>query len=306
MSRDEYLERVRALDPAVHHREIMRIMAGHEFPWDFHRSLVDMVFLRSLAAPRLAGLIAAQGYLEAATQKRYDDTAIMMIELVRNGYDGERGARMIERMNRIHGRFKIRNDDYLYVLTALMIEPIRWNERFGWRLMCESERLSCYYFWREVGRRMGIEGIPESLDECERFRRDFERQHFRRAEVTVRLGALVFRLLESWLPPVVRPAVRPAMAALLDDVLLECFDIPRPPEWLRAAVTGALRVRARALRFAPPRRRPATFVDNPIRSYPRGYAIEDLGPPESWDARRRPLAYSATFPGAAGRTRTAL
>lgn len=306
MRRDEYLERVRALDPAVHHREIMRIMVCHEFPWDFQRSMVDMVLLRSLAAPRLAGLIAAQGYLEAATQKRYDDTAIVMIELVRNGYDCERGARIIERMNRIHGRFKIQNDDHLYVLVALMTEPIRWNARFGWRRMCESERLSCYYFWREVGHRMGIEGIPGSLDGCERFRRDFERQHFRRADVTVRLGQLVFQLLESWLPPLVRPAARPAIAALLDDDLRECFDLPRPPTWLRAAVTGALRVRARALRFAPPRRSPATFVDSAIRSYPRGYSVEDLGPPEGWDARRRAMAYSVAPPGAAGRTRTAL
>ena len=36
-------------------------------------------------------------------------------------------------MNRIHGRFEISNEDFVYVLSSFVFEPIRWNARFGWR-----------------------------------------------------------------------------------------------------------------------------------------------------------------------------
>ena len=81
-------------------------------------------------------------------------------------------------MNRIHGRFEIANEDYLYVLSALVFEPIRWNARFGWRPLIEAEKLATFYFWREVGRRMAIRDLPDSYDAFEQFNVDYERAHF--------------------------------------------------------------------------------------------------------------------------------
>jgi hypothetical protein len=66
-------------------------------------------------------------------------------------------------MNQLQGRFRIANGDFLYVLSTFVFEPIRWNRRFGWRPMCEQERLGLFYFWREVGRRMGIKDLPADL-----------------------------------------------------------------------------------------------------------------------------------------------
>ena len=56
-------------------------------------------------------------------------------------------------MNQIHGRFSIANEDYLYVLSTFVFEPIRWNARFGWRPMCEQERLAMFAFVMWVARR---------------------------------------------------------------------------------------------------------------------------------------------------------
>src|SRR5262249_12106871 len=147
----------------------------YDFAWDYQRSMVDMVFMKGLAAPRIAGLISAQGYIQKKPQKRYDDTAIMMVEFVKHGYSSERGARMIARMNEIHARFRIHQEDYLYVLTGLMFEPIRWNARFGWRPMTEVEKLSHFYFWREVGTRMDLTVIPDTYEACEAFNLAYER-----------------------------------------------------------------------------------------------------------------------------------
>jgi len=264
------------------HEAIMRHLVGIAFPWDYQRSMIDLVFMKSLAAPRIAGLIGANRYLKAKPQKRYDDTAIMMFELVKHGYSSPRGAQMIARMNEIHARFCIRQEDYAYVLTSFMFEPIRWNARFGWRPFTEAEKYANYCFWREIGNRMHVTATPGSYEACERFNEDYARATLRRTNSSVELAAVVFALLESWVPTPVRPLVQPGLSALVDDSLLACFDLPPAARWLRWLVPGLLRLRARALRCRPPRRTPDYYVDRPLRSYASGYTVAELGPPEDW------------------------
>ena len=73
------------------------------------------------------------GEFAQRSQKRYDDTDIIVSELLEWGYDSERGKRALRRLNQLHGRFTIANEDFLYVLSTFIFEPIRWNEQFGWR-----------------------------------------------------------------------------------------------------------------------------------------------------------------------------
>jgi len=276
------------------HEAIMRRLAGEDFPWDYQRSMIDMGFAKGLAAPRVAGLVAAQGYFEARPQKRYDDTSIILIGFLKEGYSSERGSRMLARMNEVHGRFHIRQDDLLYILTLLMFEPIRWNARFGWRRMTDVERLSNYYFWREVGGRMGITDIPGSYEGCEAFNVAYERDQVHRTEASATLAKELFKLLESWVPSPVRPLVKPGLSTLLDDWVRACYDLDKPPAWMAWLVPRALEARARVLRSLPRRRSPRFYGDSGRRTYPNGYAISDLGPPADWvpPRRRRPDAAS--------------
>src|SRR5205823_14502712 len=115
-------------------------------------------------------------------QKRYDDTQILISAFCEFGFDNDLGKRAIRRMNTIHGRFPIANDDFLYVLSTMVFEPIRWNARFGWRPLLEMEKLATFYFWREVGRLMRIRGLPDSYGDFERFNVDFEYDRFGYAE----------------------------------------------------------------------------------------------------------------------------
>ena len=41
------------------------------------------------------------------------------------GYDSERGKRALRRLNHLHGRFAIANEDFLNVLSTFIFEPIR-------------------------------------------------------------------------------------------------------------------------------------------------------------------------------------
>jgi hypothetical protein len=266
------------------HEAIMRDLVGVLFRWDFQRSMIDLVFMKGLAAPRIAGLIGANRYLPAKPQKRYDDTAIMMTELVKHGHSSERGRQMIDRMNHIHSRFRIRQEDYIFVLTSFMFEPIRWNARFGWRPFSHIEKYAGYCFWREVGKRMQLTEIPDSYEACQRFNEDYEVQQLRRTHASVALAAILFRLLESWMPAPARPFVRPGLSALVDDSLLACFDVPPAGRLLKWLVPAVLRLRARALRLLPRRKTARYYADKPLRSYQHGYTIAELGPPDDWSA----------------------
>jgi hypothetical protein len=70
----------------------------------------------------------------------------------------------------------------------------------------------------------------------------------------------------------------PAIYAMMDDRLLDAVGFPRPSPRLRRSVEGMLRLRGRIVRYLPARRRPRLLTEQPARSYPNGYRIEDLGP----------------------------
>jgi len=123
-------------------------------------------------------------------------------------------------INQLHGRFLISNDDFLYVLSTFVFVPIRWNERFGWRRMIESERIALFHFWREVGRRMNIKEIPADYHEFERYNLDYERRHYRHTESNHRVGLATRNLFMSWFPRWTRPLVKHAIYAAMDEPIV--------------------------------------------------------------------------------------
>src|SRR5438874_7661916 len=143
------LQQIRVLDPERDHQRIVFLSTRYEFPFDTTRAL-EFALFRTFCVPAVSALLDRTGEFFTRAQKRYDDTDIIVSELMEWGYDSERGKRALRRMNQLHGRFEIGNNDLLYVLSTFVFEPIRWNARFGWRVMCEQERLAMFYFWREV------------------------------------------------------------------------------------------------------------------------------------------------------------
>jgi hypothetical protein len=275
--RDENLRRIQQLDPVQDHCQIYQIMTGYEFPWDMTRSL-EVALMRTFCVPSISALLDKTGEFRHRPQKRYDDTGLITTEIMKWGYESDRGIQALERMNAIHRRFKISNEDFLYVLSTFIYEPIRWNARFGWRPMCEQERLASFYFWREVGKRMHIQDIPETYEAFESYNLDYEHQHFSYSDANRRTGEATRDLFMSWFPAILRPILKPGTNALLDDTMLEAFGFSPPPLLVRWSIAACLKFRARVLRFLPPRKQPNFFTDSPVRSYPNGYDISNLGP----------------------------
>jgi hypothetical protein len=297
-SRFRVLDLVSRLDPERDHLRIVRLSGCWDFPWDVPRSL-EMALLRTFAVPSIGGLLHTTARFAEAPQRRYDDTTLLIAELVEWGYVHPRGRAALERMNAIHGRFRISNDDYRYVLSTFVLEPMRWNARFGWRPLSRNERIAGFVLWREIGRRMGIRDIPDDLAGLEELNVAYEREHFRRVPGGMAVAAAGRDLLLGWyLPPALRGLGARVLAALLDEPLLDAFGWPVPTAAERRAVEGALRARSRALRAMPGRTHPHLSTMVPTRSYPEGYRIGALGPPpadlgdDAAAAMRRPRGVS--------------
>lgn len=280
--RSHVLQEIETLDALRDHQRITFLTCRVDFPWDTTRAL-EFALFRSFCIPSISALLHRTQEFEQRAQRRYDDTDIIVSELMEHGYDSERGGAALNRMNALHGRFKIRNEDFLYVLSTFVFEPIRWNARFGWRRMTERERLAQFHFWREVGHRMNIRDIPADYGDFERFNIEYERQNYRFCESNQRVGAATRDLFMSWFPVWLRPMVRRGIYAFMDERLLEAFGFPRPSRSLRRLVEAGLRTRGQFLRLLPRRRCPVLRTEMRQPSYPQGYQIERLGPPGEWE-----------------------
>jgi ER-bound oxygenase mpaB/B'/Rubber oxygenase, catalytic domain len=286
MRNSPVLDEILKLDPVKDHQRIVFLSTRCDFPFDTTRAL-ELALFRTFGVPSISVLLDQTGEFAVRSDKRYDDTDIIVSELMEWGYDSERGKSALRRMNQLHGRFTIANDDFLYVLSTFVFEPIRWNQRFGWRPMCERERLGLFHFWREVGRRMNIRDIPGEYAVFEQFSNEYERTHYRFAESNQRVGTATREMFVRWMPRLFAPLVRSAIHGLLDEPLLGAFGFPRPSRFMRWLVPASLRLRARVLRFLPRRRQPRMRTAMRRSLYPDGYEIENLGPPEEGSKKQK-------------------
>ena len=278
MSRFAILREIERLDPERDCQRILHLSFGYEFAWDSTRAL-EVALYRTYCVPSISRLLDRTGEFYAHTQRRYDDTALLVGEMCQWGFENGRGREALERMNWVHGHFRIDNNDYLYVLSTFIYEPLRWIDRFGWRRSCRNEQLAYYHFWCQIGTRMGIRDIPPSYEAFEAWAADYERANFRFAESNRKIGTATRDLFASWYPRLLAPVVHYSIYALLDDAMLAAFGFPRPLPLSRPVVAGALRLRGWLVRWLPARRTPNFVTVRRNRTWPTGYRIAELGPP---------------------------
>lgn len=277
VAHDAVLREIRGLDPVRDHQRIAFLTSLQAFPWDTTRSL-ELALFRTFAVAKGTALLAGTGEFTARTQKRYDDTTLLLSEILEHGYDSKPGKAALRRINQMHGRHPIPNDEFLYVLSTFVYEPIRWNERFGWRPLLRQEKLASFHFWREIARRMAIHDVPEDYATFERYYEEFARQHYRYAPQNRALAEATRDLFLGWyLPKALWPFGRPFVHAMMDDQLLDAVGLPRPHPAIRRLAEGAVRLRSRIVRRLPARRHPRLITRQRHPTYPNGYTIEELG-----------------------------
>ncbi|MFB7915779.1 oxygenase MpaB family protein [Streptomyces sp. NPDC056061] len=277
MKRYDRLKEIQRLDPERDFLRIYRITATYEFPWDIARAL-ELALYRTYAVPSIGQLLAKTGELTDRSQKRYDDTALLLDTVVEHGFAGEPGRTALRRINQMHRSYDISNDDMRYVLCTFVVTPKRWLDRYGWRRLSAHEMRACAAYYRTLGAHMGIKDLPETYQDFERTLDSYEAEHFGWDEGGRRVSDATLELMASWYPGVLAPVARRAALALLDDALLRAFRYERPGPVARNLTHGALRLRARALRLLPSRTTAHYARQNPeIKGYPDGYEVSGLG-----------------------------
>ena len=227
--------RICELDPDRDYEEIYRLYATIELPWDIGRAL-ELALYRTYCVPSIGGLLHETQEFEQRAQKRYDDTSLLLAEAAEHGLNSKRGRAAIRRINRIHARFSISNEDMLYVLSVFVVVPLRWLDRFGWRAVTETERSATCRYHQELGRQLGIRDVPET---CERFFAycdEFERRHFAYTPTNARVGRATRELFVGWFRFLPAPLVRMGVHALLDPPVLAAFGFRPTPRLDRSSV----------------------------------------------------------------------
>ena len=277
MRRSHWREHNERLDPETDHVEIYRVLAQHEFPWDINQALSFALF-RTYAVPSIGRLLDETGQFTGAVQKRYDDTGLLLDAPLTHGFDSVQGRTAVRRINQMHARYDISNDDLRYVLSTFVVVPKRWIDDYGWRPLTRTEVDASVAYYRRLGLRMNIKDLPTTYAELADLMDDYEREHFAFDPGARRVADSTLQLLCSFYPRAAARLVDVSSRALMDEPLLAAFRYAVPSARVRRASAAALRLRARVVGLLPPRRRGLQTFDSPrIRSYAVMPDLAELG-----------------------------
>ena len=279
MKRFDWRDRIHEMDAEADCEQIVRILSTHEFPWDIEQAL-GLALYRTYAVPSVGELLAHTREFTERTQHRYDDTALILNDILEHGFGPGRGRDALRRMNQMHRAYDITNADYLYVLSTFVVMPVRWlnDYGYGWRRLSDHEVAASTNYYRKLGRHMGIKNIPETYASFHQYLEDYEREYFAYTDGGRAVSDATLGLMVDFYPAWQRPLVRPFTKALLDDQLIEAFAYPRPSKAWRATANGAMRLRAKVVRRMPPRKEPRWARMSPnVRMYPDGYDPSRIG-----------------------------
>ena len=235
-------------------QKIVGQMGLYEFPWIFLAGK-DFAFLRvcqflvpqerissctsrpeltqlqAFAIPGISKVSVAAKEMLNQTGKRYADTTVLVGEFLVNDIDSERACIAINRMNWIHSRYgsKIKMDQMVYTLCLLTCEALQWIDRYDWRPTTGLEKHASWVFWDEVGRRMGLKGVPSSFEACAEFIEEFEKRNMEPSDDNAVIAKGVFALYASTIPAFLTPVVHAVLIAFMDSRLSSAFKISAPP-----------------------------------------------------------------------------
>lgn len=277
MRRDHWQRKIAELDPETDYEEIARIASYYEFPWDYQQALSFALF-RTYAVPSIGRLLFDTGEFTERTQKRHDDTALVLESVLVEGMESQDGRAAVRRMNQMHGSYDISNDDLRYVLATFVVVPHRWLQDYGWRKPTEIEVAAGVRYYQRLGTLMGIKDIPEDFAGFAELMDAYEARHFTPDPKTRAVADATLELLVSFYPRILAKPVEVFSRSLMDEALLAAFEFEKPSRLAVALAHGGLRLRGRIVRFMPPRRKPSYAKDlKRIKTYPGGFMVERLG-----------------------------
>ncbi|KAF9467635.1 hypothetical protein BDZ94DRAFT_1318601 [Collybia nuda] len=177
-------------------QKILHLSAYYDMPLLLGTSLSFALF-KTYAVPSISKILAATRELKSKDRisRRYADTEILIctpaatwVACPISGYldlpdkrspDAQPDPRAmiaLARVNWLHSKYPISNDDFVYTLCLFALEPPTWAARYGWRSLSNIECYAYFVFWFEIGQRMGIRDIPDSVENMRAWSLKYEKE----------------------------------------------------------------------------------------------------------------------------------
>ena len=259
---------LRALNPETDFHQIARLVVGRVFADAFFNdALFTVAYWRQIAVRTIAPVLHQSGRGKTyETTKRVDDTLLFFGFLYRDGWQTRRAGATIDRLAAMHERFKIPPDDFRYTLSGLCFEPVRIPEILGCQVLNESEARALFLFWREVGRRWGVD-VPEEQAAFRAWMEHYEETTYERThEGPLLATAMGDDFCKRFFPGPLKGLGYTLLRCCADDHLLDTVGQPRPSKVSRRIVGLLVRAFAAFRRWVP-----ASSAPQLLRQWNREY-----------------------------------
>ncbi|KAI7868278.1 hypothetical protein BDF14DRAFT_1794893 [Spinellus fusiger] len=295
-------------------QEIYNNIFFKEFPLITRKSL-EFALFKTYAIPSISKILCSTQRFEKHGNNRVEDTDLLISEIVgiysrvQNGEKKcpflnkneiqkqyERSTEAMARLNEIHGKYNIYNDDYLFTLFLFILEPISWINMYEWRKLDEREINAILHVWIRTGEKMNIKDIPDTLDDIKKKTEFYKNSIVSYSPNNLKCAIYTIAVLASTLPEFLQPIgesiLARVMPCVLEDQYTKAFSFEPASLILRGFINGVLHLRGYFIRyFCLPRE--IFHIRTPFQSnnngayvpeydvygciYPNGYVISELG-----------------------------
>ncbi|KAK1221550.1 hypothetical protein PQX77_015669 [Marasmius sp. AFHP31] len=170
-----------------------------------------------------------------------------------------------------------------------MFEPEVWAAKYGWRSLSTLECYAYYMTWVEVGKRMGIQDIPESPDDFKDWVKDYEIRARYPAQTNHDVAVATIEELIRLLPGgfASKNLARKLSVAVLEDDVRKAMMLEEQPKYLKVSLDIFLRFTAWRIRYfhLPAFKKSSVanpdFPDNPPLMHPEYFQFKPWYKPES-------------------------
>jgi hypothetical protein len=131
----------------------------------FARSSLEFALFKPFATPSVSRLLVSTREFLDRCPRRAEDTELILSEII-DPYPRiqnqrriceyisekdimkqyERREAAINRLNEVHGKYSISDEDYLYTLVLFVTEPLRWLNKWEWRKLDIREVNVCILY----------------------------------------------------------------------------------------------------------------------------------------------------------------
>jgi len=269
------LRKIETLDPQKDYQQITKL-----FFEDFGNVMMVPAFtgfMMNFAATRISRILASTGELEHRVAKRFLDTALLARNV--SGYGLESpgpGRDAARRVNSMHRRYDINDDDFIVVSCDQLVMTLRTVEKFGWRPITDAERQSLLLHYTHETRYFGgRKPIPPTLPEAFAFWENYMDTLLAFEPPNQRMADAMLGFIKTLFPQPLRPFIAPMLLSQVDPRILRATGkrVPGP----LAQKMSALLLRLVSKQDPLPDGAPDGLQKLIQKVYPNGYSIETLG-----------------------------